>query len=104
MNTLEIVSGSEFGTKSGDCKILAKSLGDNHWSLYIFHKVVNGNIYVEEKEVSCNSIYSPCYKNIIKGTKDELNLIYTQKISDGYNSLGWFEQDIFGVYRRISIQ
>lgn len=99
---LEIISKEKVNgdfVKSSDCKILAKYLGNNHWSVYEFHRVVNGNIYVAEKECSRNSIYSPCYRKVINGSRDKLNQIWVKLKMDGYVNLGEYEMNICGGFR-----
>lgn len=100
---LIIESEKEFLRKSNETKILAKELGYGHWDVYKFITVINGNKYISNVEVSCNSISSPCSnpKLITKSIK-EMNDLFINLQNKGYKSFGKFEQDVCGVYRKIN--
>lgn len=102
MNSLKILSTSKITRKSADCKILAKYIGHDNWSVYIFKNITNGNKFVEELEVSNNSIYSPCYRKTTKvyeSNKQEMNDLYLKlQKEQNYKFMGNYVVDICGGY------
>lgn len=74
---------------------LEKNIGDGYKSIYEFHTVVNGNMYIREHEEKNGEerwlgTSKPIY------SKEAGNNMYKRLLKSGYKFAGKYEMDILG--------
>jgi hypothetical protein len=74
---------------------LEKSIGDGYVSVFEFHTVINGNMYITEHEEFDNGQLGWIGPNKMTN-KDSGNKKYLRLKAQGYKFVGKYEMDIYG--------